>query len=124
VVEDNAVNRMLVVAILRRAGYSVETAPNGLAGLLAAAANDYDLILMDIHMPEMDGIEATRRIRALPGNRARVPIVALTANAVYSDREACITVGMDDHIGKPIDASIVLGRVAHHALRRRATAAA
>ena len=124
VVEDNAVNRMLVTAILRRAGYSVDVARDGLEGLTAAASADYDLVLMDLQMPEMDGIEATRRIRALPGLRARVPVVALTANAIYADRETCIAAGMDDHIGKPIDATTVLGRVAHHVLGRKAAVAA
>lgn len=124
VVEDNAVNRMLVTAILRRAGYGVDTASNGLDGLMAAAGNDYDLILMDIQMPEMDGIETARRIRALPGSRARVPLVALTTNAACADREACLAVGMDDRIGKPFDTAMLLGRVAHHASNRRATAVA
>ena len=99
--EDNEINILLAGEILRQVGLAYACARNGREAVAAAAAEDFDLILMDVHMPEMDGLEAARRIRALAGSRGRVPIVAMTANAMKSDRDACLEAGMDDFISKP-----------------------
>ena len=101
-VEDNPVNQEMAVDILGRAGIRVDVAENGLIAVEMAANGDYDGILMDCQMPVMDGFEATRRIRLLPG-RAQLPIIAMTANAMTGDKDSCLAVGMNDHIAKPID---------------------
>jgi two-component system, sensor histidine kinase and response regulator len=101
-VEDNPVNREVGIALLRAVGVSVEVAADGLEALDRVAASGHDLILMDMQMPCMDGLEATRHIRSMAG-RADVPIVAMTANAFNDDREACLAAGMNDHVGKPVD---------------------
>ncbi|WP_295456577.1 PAS domain S-box protein [uncultured Thiodictyon sp.] len=100
--EDNAVNLEVALELLRAAGLAVDTAANGREALALATATAYDLILMDVQMPVMDGLAATRAIRALPG-RAATPILAMTANAFDEDRQACLTAGMDDHVPKPVD---------------------
>ena len=102
--EDHPVNQRLVSLVLRRAGHVVDVAEDGAAALERVFADDFDLVLMDVHMPVMDGIEATRRIREREREQARrpVPIVALTASAMASDREACLTAGVDDYLTKPI----------------------
>jgi signal transduction histidine kinase/DNA-binding response OmpR family regulator len=99
--EDNEVNTLLATEILRQVGLSVRCVQNGREAVEAAAGEDFDLILMDVHMPEMDGMEAARRIRQLPGDRGRTPMIAMTANAMKSDRDACLEAGMDDFISKP-----------------------
>ncbi len=101
--EDNPVNQMVALGILRKDGHRVDVAANGIEALAAARERDYDVVLMDVRMPEMDGLEATREIRALPGGRGRVPIVALTASAMRGDRERFLDAGMDDYLAKPID---------------------
>ncbi|HET9083886.1 MAG TPA: GAF domain-containing protein [Candidatus Limnocylindrales bacterium] len=99
--EDNAVNQKLALRLLERMGYRADVAENGLAAISAVEGSTYDVILMDVQMPELDGLEATRRIRRRwPGDRPR--IVAMTANAMDGDREACLAAGMDDYIAKPI----------------------
>ena len=100
--EDNEVNREVALHLLTRVGLSVDTAADGRQALEMELAQPYDLILMDMQMPHMDGHEATRAIRALPG-RERTPILALTANAFDDDRRASQDAGMNDHIIKPID---------------------
>ncbi len=101
-VEDNIVNQMVASAILKRIGYQkVDIANNGLEALQALQGNTYDLILMDLQMPKMDGITATKIIRT--ELLYQVPIVALTANVMPEDRQACFDVGMNDYISKPID---------------------
>jgi two-component system, sensor histidine kinase and response regulator len=107
-VEDNRINQEVCKAMLAKLGCSVDVAANGRAGVAAAFASQYDLVLMDCQMPEMDGFEATRTIRALEAERGaaglsprRMPIVALTANAMQGDRERCIAAGMDDYLAKP-----------------------
>jgi CheY-like chemotaxis protein len=89
------------MAILRKLGLTPELACNGLEASAAALARPFDLILMDCQMPEMDGFEATRLIREREGSR-RVPILAMTANAMAGDRERCLEAGMDDYLAKPI----------------------
>jgi signal transduction histidine kinase/CheY-like chemotaxis protein len=100
-VEDHPVNQKLGLALLGRLGYQADLAENGREAVVAATAKSYALILMDMQMPEMDGLEATRAIRLLPGPNGQVPIVALTANAMQSDQDACRAAGMDDFLGKP-----------------------
>ena len=102
-VEDNKINQRLALTLLGRLGYAVDLAENGREAVTAAGKERYALILMDMQMPEMDGLEATRQIRSLAGQNARTPIVALTANAMPSDREACHAAGMDDFLAKPFD---------------------
>jgi signal transduction histidine kinase/CheY-like chemotaxis protein/predicted hydrocarbon binding protein len=100
--EDNVVNQKLAIRILERMGYRVDIAANGLEVLAALDRQGYDLILMDVQMPEMDGLEATRLIRQkLPATR-QPHIVAMTANAMQGDRETCLAAGMDDYVSKPV----------------------
>ncbi|MGE3164957.1 MAG: ATP-binding protein [Planctomycetota bacterium] len=106
VVEDNAVNQLVARRQLEKLGARVDVASNGRQGCEAALANRYDLIFMDCQMPEMDGFEATKVIRASDDAHAhRVPIVALTANAFEGDRDRCLDVGMNDYITKPVRAA-------------------
>ncbi len=101
-VEDDQINQEVATALLETVAQVVECADDGAESVRMAAAKRYDLILMDVQMPVMDGLEATRRIRALPGV-ASLPIVALTASAFESDRKACLAAGMNDYLSKPID---------------------
>jgi signal transduction histidine kinase/CheY-like chemotaxis protein len=103
VAEDNDVNQILISAVLSRMGHVVHLVANGQLAVEAVRRGDYDLVLMDLQMPGMDGLEATQVIRALDGVRAGLPIIAMTANAFEADRQACLAAGMDDYIAKPID---------------------
>ena len=106
VVEDNAVNQRVVLAMLRRLGISAEIVDNGAAAVDRAAARKFDVILMDCQMPVMDGFAATAAIRALEAPRAgHTPIIALTAHAFPDDRQRCLDAGMDDHLAKPMSLS-------------------
>ncbi len=102
VVDDNPVNLKVACALLTRLGVATRSAVNGVEAVAAAQADDFALVLMDCQMPEMDGLEATRRIRALPGPRSRVRIVALTASAMTDELAACRTAGMNDALSKPV----------------------
>jgi CheY-like chemotaxis protein len=102
-VEDNLVNQKLAVRLLERLGCQVEVAASGGEALRCLGDRDYDLVLMDCQMPEMDGYETTRRIRERERGTRRIPIVAITANAMESDLEKCIESGMDSYLTKPID---------------------
>lgn len=102
IAEDNDINRELVIQMLARLGHRATTASNGREALAAAQANTFDLILMDIQMPEMDGVSAAAAIRALPGLHGGAPIVAVTANAMVGDRERYLAAGFDDYLAKPL----------------------
>ena len=103
VAEDNDVNQILINAVLARMGHRVHLVANGQLAVEAVRRGDYDLVLMDLQMPGMDGVEATQAIRALGGAFASLPIIAMTANAFDEDRQACLAAGMDDYVAKPID---------------------
>jgi CheY-like chemotaxis protein len=101
--EDNAVNQMLAVRLLEKAGHRVVVANNGKEALACWASTPFDLILMDVQMAEMGGLEATERIRAQEAGSGRhIPIIAMTAHAMKGDRERCLEAGMDDYVSKPI----------------------
>jgi CheY-like chemotaxis protein len=106
-VEDHPINQKLAISLIERAGHRVTLAKNGEEGLQAAMQHAFDLVLMDMQMPVMDGLEATRAIRAYEASqdKPRIPIVAMTANAMPSDRKACADAGMDGFLSKPFKAN-------------------
>jgi PAS domain S-box-containing protein len=112
VVEDNATNRMIATKMLETLGASVETAADGYLGVEAAARGGFDLILMDVQMPGIDGPEAARRIRALGGMVGRTPIIALTANVLSHQRQIYLEAGMDSVVGKPISPTALIMEIA------------
>jgi diguanylate cyclase (GGDEF)-like protein len=101
VVEDNRASQQVAIGMLERLGCSMDIAGNGREALERVARRSYDLILMDCHMPEMNGFEATRQIRALKGESANLPIIAMTANAQQGDSDQCLAAGMNDYLAKP-----------------------
>ena len=111
-VEDNATNRLVARTMLTRLGASVEEAEDGVIGLAAARRGVHDLILMDIQMPHMDGVEATRAIRGLPGLASRVPIIGLTANVMAHQSAQYRTAGMNGVVAKPISPAALLSEIA------------
>jgi two-component system sensor histidine kinase/response regulator len=109
VAEDNPINQKLAAILLNKAGYSVDAVENGLQVVEKAKEGKYHAILMDVQMPEMDGFEATRRIREWEGDtHPRVPIIAMTAHAMKGDRGRCLAAGMDDYVPKPLEIRILL----------------
>jgi CheY-like chemotaxis protein len=101
--EDNVVNQKLALRLLQQMGYRADVASNGIEAIECIERQPYDVVLMDVQMPELDGLEATRRIVARwPDARSRPRIVAMTANAMAGDREECLAAGMDDYVTKPI----------------------
>ncbi len=105
VAEDNPVNQKLIIRLLNKMGYKPDIVHNGLEAIMALERTTYNVILMDVQMPEMDGLEATRIIKEKFPNGSRPLIIAMTANAMQGDREKCIDAGMDDYVSKPIDIS-------------------
>jgi signal transduction histidine kinase/ActR/RegA family two-component response regulator len=103
VVEDNLINQMLVLKVLKKQGFEIDVAENGLIALKKYENNDFDIILMDVQMPEMDGYEATQKIRALKTYKKDIPIIAMTAHTIKGEYEHCIEIGMNDFISKPFD---------------------
>jgi len=102
VAEDNPVNQRVAVHQLQRLGYRPDVVATGLEVLRALERQPYDVVLLDVQMPEMDGLEAARRIRARAGTRPRPRLVAVTADAMQDDRRCCLEAGMDDYISKPV----------------------
>jgi len=119
VAEDNALNRRLAVRLLEQRGYAIDVANDGREAVEAVERTSYDLVLMDVQMPVMDGLEATRCIVERWQAAERPRIVAMTANATREDREACIMSGMDGYIAKPIHVPELVAEL--EATRRRAT---
>ncbi|MDX2282916.1 MAG: response regulator [Bacteroidia bacterium] len=115
--EDHAVNQRLVLKMLSKLGYEADLAENGRIALEKALSTRYDLILMDIQMPEMDGMTVTRRLRELLPERDQVTIIAMTANAMREDMEACRAAGMDAHLGKPFKIQDLKALLLEHGLR-------
>jgi CheY-like chemotaxis protein len=119
--EDEPINQILATTLLTQLGVKVTAVDNGGAALAAIyESGPYDLVLMDLQMPEMDGFETTRRIRMLPGTQSEVPIVALTAHARTQDRDKCLRSGMDDYLSKPINPD-ELRDILIRLLRRKST---
>jgi len=112
VADDNPVNQLLVKTLLGKRGHEVTIASNGSEAVYAVQRSRFDLVLMDIQMPAMDGPTATRAIRRLGGSLSKIPIVALTANVMEDHRSAYIEAGMDDHVGKPIDPEMLFAAIA------------
>ena len=117
-VEDNPVNQKVALRILERAGHRADAVGNGLEALVALEKVPYDMVLMDVQMPEMDGFEATRFLRAREAGKDRVPVIAMTAHAMKGDRENCIRAGMDDYVAKPIQPKELISVIDRWAGRR------
>ncbi len=114
IVEDNEINQMLIAAYLDQFGLTHDIAVNGQEAVTKVQEGKFDVVLMDIMMPVMDGLEATRHIRALGGSLAKVPIIALTANAMKGDREGYLAAGMDGYVSKPINAADLFTALSDH----------
>jgi len=114
--EDVEINREIVIALLEPTEIEIDCAVNGKEAvrMFSHKPKSYDLILMDLQMPEMDGFEATHQIRSIEGQLKRVPIIAMTANVFKEDIEKCLKVGMNDHIGKPLDFNEVMEKLKYY----------
>lgn len=110
-VEDNEMNRDMLSRRLKKKGYDVALAVDGMQGVSMALAGTHDLILLDMSLPELDGWEAARRVREAEGNGRRVPIIALTAHAMSGDREKALAAGCDDYDTKPVELDRLLGKI-------------
>ena len=110
-VEDNEMNRDMLSRRLKKKGYEVALAVDGMQGVSMALAGTHDLILMDMSLPELDGWEAARRVRDAEVDGRRVPIIALTAHAMSGDREKALAAGCDDYDTKPVELDRLLGKI-------------
>ena len=110
--EDNKINQIFAAAFLKKAGHEVLIVENGHQAVDAVRRSDYDLVLMDIQMPELDGIAATKEIRALASPKCTIPIIAMTANAMAGAKEIYLAAGMDDYVPKPVQAELLLSKLA------------
>jgi CheY-like chemotaxis protein len=112
--EDIEINREIIISLLEDTGLIIDCVENGreAVDMIEAVPGKYDIVFMDVQMPGMDGLEATRRIRALPALQGvALPIIAMTANVFKEDIENCLAAGMDDHLGKPIDIDIMITKL-------------
>ena len=116
--EDNVVNQKLALRLLQQMGYRADLASNGVEAIECVARQPYDVVLMDVQMPEMDGLEASRRITAQWPVGVRPRIVAMTANAMQGDREECLAAGMDDYLTKPIRVDRLVDALSHVTARK------
>jgi signal transduction histidine kinase/CheY-like chemotaxis protein/HPt (histidine-containing phosphotransfer) domain-containing protein len=114
VAEDNAVNQEVAVGLLRRSGHEVDAVADGSAAVAAVHAGTYDIVLMDLHMPGLNGIEATREIRRIPGAKGTLPIIALSASSLRNSAERALAAGMNGHLVKPIDPATLAAALAQH----------
>lgn len=110
-VEDSMANQVIAMAYLNKSGYTVDAVAEGNEALTALNTRPYDIVLMDLSMPGMDGFEATKIIRNMEGEISRIPIIAMTANAMQGDKEACLQAGMNDYLSKPVDKDVLLNKV-------------
>jgi CheY-like chemotaxis protein len=118
--EDNKVNQVVAIKTLKKMGYTADTASNGKEAVKALQEKTYDMVLMDVQMPEMDGFEATKTIRN-PVSQVRnheIPIIAMTAHAMKEDRQRCLDNGMDDYTSKPINRKDLLEKIEKWTKRR------
>ncbi len=115
--DDNPVNCRIAVLMLEKAGHQIDVVNGGADAIEAVRGKTYDLVLMDVQMPEVDGLEATRRIRALPVAHAGVPVIAITASAMQGDDQCCLDAGMNDYVTKPIDRARLLSKVSEWGYR-------
>jgi CheY-like chemotaxis protein len=122
VAEDNAINQKIVRIMLQKAGCDVLAVDDGNKAVQAVQTGQFDLVLMDLHMPQLDGLEATRQIRALENKVKEIPIIALTASAFTDDRDRCLSAGMNDFVTKPIKLDYLLEKCAFWASRQSVSA--
>jgi len=120
VADDHPINQKLMRAFIERFGFQLEIVENGRQAVDAVAYGSFDIVLMDVQMPEMDGIEATAEIRKLPGDRATIPVIAITANAMVGQRESYLEQGFDGYVSKPIDTSLLKDEILRLADREHA----
>lgn len=111
-VEDNPINQKVASRLLEKAGHSVTIAANGKEAVERIEGHEFDLVLMDVQMPEMDGLEATQVIRRNENGNRHMPIVALTAHAMVGDRERCLEAGMDGYVTKPVQTQVLFQAMA------------
>jgi signal transduction histidine kinase/CheY-like chemotaxis protein/PAS domain-containing protein len=124
IAEDNKINQQLVTMLLRKADHAVEVSDNGEQAVEAVRRADFDVVLMDIQMPILDGVQATKRIRALPAPKSGVPIIALTANAMAGAAEEYLAAGMDDYLSKPLDPAALFSKLSDIASAIKGTVSA
>ncbi len=119
VVEDNTINQMLINKVLQKRSFEIDIAENGVVALNKYKTDHYDIVLMDLQMPEMDGYETTRNIRKMEGDKKDIPIVAMTAHTIKGEMERCLAIGMNDYIPKPFNVSELFDKM--FALLKRAS---